>query len=457
MIFILTYVYYFDICQYHSTLSFVYNIERMARLQQSISQYYQQVCQTLKDHDQWRRQTLNLSAAENIASPLVKKMLASDLTQRYADYQGRDPQARKYQGTRYIQQVEALTTQILQEVFHAQYVEVRGISGHITDIAVMLGLARPGSTICEVASEPGGHGDGRKLCENPLIDARIAYLPFDPVEYTLDLPKTIELMRNQRPNLVKLGSSCFLFPHPVREIRAEADRLGDIYVAYDASHVFGLVASGLFQDPLAEGAHVVMGSAHKTLPGPQGGIILSNDAAVAEKVSAAIYPILVSNHHLSRMPALSMALLETLAFGREYAQQIVANARKLGEEIHSRGVPVVAAHKGFTQSHTILLQTGQFGDNKEIANRLDEANIIVNACRLPAELGGQGLRIGLQEITHLGAKETDMPAIADFIVKVVRNEAEAPLIARQVAEYRQGFQEVIYNLEKQMVKACMSG
>jgi glycine hydroxymethyltransferase len=420
--------------------------EKEWKVEKKVEHYYQEIIHTLKTHDEWRSQTLNLSAAENVHSPSVKKALSSDLTQRYADYQGRNPAARKYQGTRYIQQLESLVTELILEVFHARYAEIRGISGHITDVAVMLGLTAPGGTILEIGSDPGGHGDGRKLCENPLIDAKIGFLPFDAKEYTVDLPQTIQMMREVRPSLIKLGTSSFLFPHPVAEIREEAERLGGMHVVYDASHVFGLIAGGLFQDPLTEGAQVMMGSTHKTMPGPQGGLILMNDAAIAEKVSAAVYPILVSNHHLSRLPGLSVALLELLAFGKEYAAQIVANARRLGDEIHRRGVPVVAAHKGYTRSHTILLQTRQFGDNHVLADRLDEANIIVNASRLPAELGSQGIRIGLQEITHLGAKEDDMEKIADFIVKIIRNEKSPAEIAPQIAEYRKDFQEVAYDL-----------
>lgn len=404
--------------------------------------YFQKIQQTLQRHQSFRKQTLNLSAAENVHSPAVDKLLVSDLTQRYADYQGRDPRARKYQGTRFIQEIETVTTELVRQVFHVNYVELRGISGHVTDVGVMLGLTTPGSYILELASEPGGHGDGRKLCENPLINAKIAFLPFDPQNYTLDLPKTIQQMRERRPSLVKLGSSSFLFPHPVAAICEEARRLGNMYVAYDASHVFGLIAGGRFQDPLAEGADVVMGSTHKTLPGPQGGMILSNDEEVIEKVSSAIYPVLVSNHHLARLPALSMALLEMLIFGESYANQIIANAKKLGEEIHRRGIPVVAAHRGFTESHTILLQTRNFSDNKELANRLDDAGIIVNACRLPAELGGQGLRIGVQEITRLGAKEPDMEQIARFITDVICGESRPEDMAEKVSEFRKGFQDI---------------
>lgn len=401
---------------------------------------------TLNEHERWRSNALNLSAAENAQSPAVKGLLTSDLTQRYADYQGRDTSARKYRGTRYIQSIEALTTELLQKVFSAGFVELRGVSGHITDIAVMLGLTRPGGIILETGSDPGGHGDGRKLCENPLISAQIAYFPFDARQYTIDLDRTIAYMREHRPNLIKLGTSSFLFPHPVAAIREEADRLGDMWVAYDASHVFGLIAGGRFQDPLREGAHVMMGSSHKTLPGPQGGLILSNDAAAIEKVSAAIYPILVSNHHLARLPALSMALVENLLYGREYAAQIIANARQLAEQIHRLGVPVVAAHKGYTESHTILLQTKDFGDNQEIARRLDDEKIIVNASRLPSELGGHGIRIGVQEITRRGAKETDMKAIAQLIVQVIRKQRPAGQTAMQVEAFCSGFQSLSFAL-----------
>ncbi len=410
-------------------------------------EYRDALLTSLREQESWRKRTLSLSAAENTLSPAVRSSLVSDLVHRYGDYQGRDASDRKYQGTRYIQQIESLTTELAQQVFHASHVELRAVSGHTADLAVILGLVRPEGAILDLGPEAGGHRAAEKLCSNPLIKAHVEFLPFDWELYNIDLSKTLKMMRELRPSLVLLGSSLFLFPHPVAAIKEEARRLGDMHVAYDASHVFGLLAGRAFQDPLGEGADVVMGSTHKTLPGPQGGLILTNDGSVAERVSAAVYPILVSNHHLFRMPALALALIEMMTFGKEYAGQVVANAKALGEAIQGTGVPVVGASRGFTESHTLLLQTHELGESRDLANRLEEANITVNRIRLPEPLGGQGLRLGVQEITRLGARETDMASVAGFVCDILLAKTPPAIVAGAVADFRASLPGVVFALD----------
>jgi glycine hydroxymethyltransferase len=256
-------------------------------------------------------------------------------------------------------------------------------------------------------------------------------------------------MRKLRPNLILLGTASLLFPLPVAEICYEARRLETVSVAYDASNVLGLIAGGQFQDPLADGVDLLFGSTHHTLPGPQGALILTNNFRAASAVSTAVSPTLVNNHHLGRIPGLATALLEMLEFGKVYAAQMVANARALGAEILHLGIPVVAAQKGFTQSHVILLQTSHLDDHKLLAERLEKAGIIVNICHLPHELGDQGLRIGVQEITHQGAMETDMLPIAAFIVDILRGTRTPESVAGSVAEFRKQFQQAYYTFPEE--------
>jgi len=390
----------------------------------------------VNEHEKWRSECINLIASENVLSSYVKRYLNCDLVQRYGDYVGRDFTVRKYQGTRWVEQIEELVTNLAAELYGAKYAELRAISGHLAGAAVIMALTKPGDVILEVSREIGSHRMAYKLGLTPAMPLDVRFLPFDPWAYNVDVAQAVEMIQRVKPRMVILGSSNFLFPHPVRELAEALQPFPETILAYDASHVFGLIAGGRFQDPIAEGAQIVFGSSHKTLPGPQGGFILSNSLEFMERIAEAIYPALVTNHHLFRLPALGMALLELKHWGAAYADQIIANAQRLGAAIHSRGVEVVSKNGHFTESHTILLRVAPFGTGRGVAARLENANIIVTAAHLPEALGTEGVRIGVQEITRMGAKENDMESLAELIVDVIigtRSPQDSVPLARESA------------------------
>ncbi len=386
----------------------------------------------VRDHAAWRRRCINLIASENAISPAVRAQLGTDLVGRYGDYAGRDADHRKYFGTPYVREIERRVSDLACRVFGARYAELRALSGHIAGAGVLLGLCRPGDVVLEVGGDGGGHRMASKLAEGRLIDLDVRFLPFDTERWNVDIEAATGLIADVRPRLVILGSSTFLFPHPVRELAAAVHRVEGAALAYDASHVFGLIAAGHFQRPLAEGADVIFGSTHKTLPGPQGGLILCDDERIVDAVTTAIYPALVTNHHLARPAALGLALLESERWGAAYMAATVANARRLGAELAGRGLPVAGAHDGYTRSHTLLVGTGGHGGAEETGALLEQAGIIVTAARLPAHLGRVGVRLGTQEITRLGASEDDMPALADLLVAAVTRRATPDELAPRV-------------------------
>jgi glycine hydroxymethyltransferase len=391
--------------------------------------------QLLAAHEAWRGQTINLIASENALSPAVRAALSSDLLGRYADYTGRDLSARRYRGTRYVEQIEREAVRIAQETFHAEQVELRPISGHVAGAAVLLGLCRPGDLVLEPGRDGGGHREGGKLAASSLVPLEIQYLPFDGARYNVDAQATARLIEERHPRIVILGSSNYLFPHPVAEVAAAARRQPETLLVYDGSHVMGFLAAGRFQDPLGEGADLVFGSTHKTLPGPQGGIIFSNRADLMERIAEATYPALVTNHHPFRIPALALALLEMQAWGPAYADRIVANANALGAALEGEGVPCVRVDGRYTQSHTILACVVQFGPAGAVAERLEGAGIITTAAHLPQLWGVEGVRIGLQEITRRGAAQGDMPALASLISRAVRGTRNLHTIAADAAAF----------------------
>jgi len=387
------------------------------------------------EHERWRSQTLNLIASENIISPAVRSALDSDLEGRYADYPGRDMTARRYRGNRYIVAIEEAAAALARDVFRARYVELRPLAGHIAGVAVLMGLCRPGDVVLETGRDGGGHREAGRLIAAPLARLDVQYLPFSGARYNVDPDATIQLIEATKPRVVILGSSNFLFPSPVREIATAVHAHGG-YLAYDGSHVMGFLAANRFQDPLREGADLVFGSTHKTFPGPQGGIIFSERDDVMESVTGALVPSLVTNHHPVRMPGLAVALLEMQAFGATYMDAVRENAQALGEMLTRAGVPCVCVDGRYSESHCILARVDAFGARDIVAARLEEAGIITTSALLPESLGTEGIRMGVQEMTRLGATTSTMGQVAHLFADAVASRRPSEAIASEAAAIR---------------------
>jgi glycine hydroxymethyltransferase len=248
------------------------------------------------------------------------------------------------------------------------------------------------------------------------------------------------------------GASVFPFPHPVKELAQTIHDAGAT-IGYDAAHVSGLIAGGVFQDPLREGADVMSLSTHKTFFGPQHGSVVSWNQH-ADKIKRAVFPGMVSNHHLHAVAGLAIACAEMLEFGKEYTRQIVKNSKALAQALYESGFKVLAEHKGFTESHVVLIDITQQGDGGTIEELLEKANIIINRNLLPWDIKeGRhfmhpgGIRLGTSEITRLGMKESQMPEIAEFIKRVVLDKEDVEIVKGDVAEFRKDFQTVHYCFE----------
>jgi len=224
-------------------------------------------------------------------------------------------------------------------------------------------------------------------------------------------------------------------------------------VAYDAAHVSGLIAGGQFQDPLREGADVMMMSTHKTLFGPQGGAVVSWEKYAAQ-IKTATFPSNTSNHHLHTVAGKAVAFAEMLEFGGEYASEIVANAQALGQALYECGLNTLAESKGFTKSHQIAVDTTKCGLGGDVERALEKANIIVNRQLLPGDIqAGRhyqnpgGIRLGVSEITRLGMKRSQMAEIAEFIKRVVVDKEPPEKVKTDVTTFRKDFQKVHYAFE----------
>lgn len=369
----------------------------------------------LDSHRSYRQNCLNLIASENVPSPFVESHLVEELNQRYGNYTGIDLTERFYQGNKFIVEIESYAHQLAKDLFRANFVDLRPLSGNIAGIATTFALCRPGDTVLEVGN---GHQYANKLASSGLkVDLKSVSIPWDDARSNIDLPATIELIQEHRPRVVNIGSGIFLFPQPTSALKQAMIKVNpDSYLVYDAAHVLGLIAGGQFQSPLEEGTDVIISSTHKTMAGPQGGMVLTNDRLIAERIGLAIAPLLESNHHLSRLPALAATFMEWNEFGTDHATAIVRNAKALGQALADRGLSLVGSDLGYTESHTLIPMVSQFGPAKALADQLEACHIITGA------VGADRLRIGVQEVTRRGMDEADAPLVADCIVDALKGD-----------------------------------
>jgi len=349
----------------------------------------------------------------------------------------------------------------MKRLFNAEFVDVRPVSGVVANLVVYTTFTNPGDVMMALSIPCGGHiSMGKKELggtAGAVHDLVVEYLPLDYKELNIDVDKTKErvkklIQEGKPPKLAMFGASVFPFPHPVREL-ADAFHEAGATVAYDAAHVAGLIAGGCFQDPLREGADVVTLSTHKTLFGPQHGAVLSWEK-YADRIKRATFPGLVSNHHLHAVAGVAIACAEMLEFGRGYAQQIVKNSKALGQALYERGLDVLAEHKGFSESHVVLIDITKYGDGGTIEKELERANIIINRNLLPWDIkAGRhfmhpgGIRLGTQEVTRLGMKEAEMVEIAEFIKRVVVDKEDVEKVKGDVVEFRKDYRRVLYCFE----------
>ncbi len=409
------------------------------------NQKIEKLTSLLNQHHEYRETCLNLIASENTPSPLVEELFDERLARRYGNYQGIDLYQRNYKGNHYIAEIEAWTQELAKELFNAKFVDFRPLSGNIAGIATTFALAEPGDIALEVGD---GHRYAHKLASSPLkVDLQSIPIPWDGHKSNIDLTATVELIKKHKPKIVNIGSGVFLFPQPVAELKSAMRQANpESFLIYDAAHVIGLIAGGRFQSPFTEGADVIISSTHKTLAGPQGGIVLTNDKSIAERIGKTLYPLLMSNHHLSRLPALAGTFVEWLACGTTHADAIVANAKALGQALADRNIPMLGAEIGFTESHTLIPIVDTFGDGGELANQLEACHIIAGAARLSPEVGTSGLRFGVQEVTRWGMTPEDAPDIADCIVDALSGE-DPDKVKPKVARVAQGFRTIQFTVK----------
>jgi glycine hydroxymethyltransferase len=426
---------------------------------------FRKLIQATENHERYRDQEcMNMIASEGIKSPAVRQAqaLCPDLEGRYAEGDNDDVghvKKRYYQGQKYMSPIEDYATDLMKDLFKASWADTRLVSGTHANLATFKGLslATKNTKMVVTPLSCGAHisHDYTGLAGSVLGIQDINHV-YNIDEMNIDTDRSADVIRAAKPGIVTFGGSLFLFPHPIKELKAVCDEVG-AYVAYDASHVLGLIAGGQFQDPLREGADFIASSTHKTFPGPQGGVVMGNPKGVhmekaVKKIQYAIFPLSASSTHLGRLPALGVAALEMKLFGKDIASQIVKNAQTAGQYLYENGVRVLCEHKGFTRSHQIAVDIRAYGGGNKIAQNLEDANIILNKNLLPyddqsSKGDPSGLRIGFQDITRRGFREGDVKHLCDLILDIIKAKRTPAEVKTDVLALKKEFNTVKYGFQ----------
>jgi len=402
-----------------------------------------EVHQLLRQHSRYMdTECLNLYAGTNVMNPRAQKLLASGVGSRPSlGYPGD-----KYEmGMQYAEQLEIMAAELLKEIFHCQFVEFRVGSGSLANLYAFMATCKPGDRIMAFPASAAGHVTHHAEGAAGLYGLEVQAVPFDGEQMAIDLSELRKQARELKPKLIVVAGSLCLFPYDVAGVRAIADEVG-AYVLYDAAHMSGLIAGGAFQQPLAEGAHLMTMSTYKSFGGPPAGLVLTNEAALAQKLDAIAYPGLTANFDLSKTAALILAALDIHEHGKAYAQMCIANAQALAASLYARGCPVhVVEGRGFTVSHHIALPAHQWGGGTKASRLLEPANILTSGIGLPLEpIAGDfnAVRLGTQELTRWGFIPDSMRDVAELICRVLV-KSEAPETVRpEVVALRRNFQDL---------------
>ena len=352
------------------------------------------------------RDCVNLNPATNVMNPRAEAALAAGLGSR---------PSLGYPGDKYEMGLEA-------------------------NLYAFMACCRPGDAVIVPPAAVAGHVTHHEAGAAGLYGLRIHHAPVSADGYTVDVAGLARLAAEVRPALITLGGSLNLVPHPVAEVRAVADEVG-ARLLFDAAHLCGMIAGRAWESPLDQGADLMTMSTYKSLGGPAGGLVVTNDAGLAERIDRIAFPGLTANFDAGRVAALALTMLDWRAHGRAYAAEMAATAAALAEALAAEGLPVFRAGGVATRSHQFALEAARWGGGQRVAKHLRRANLLTCGIGLPAapvEGDVNGLRIGTPEIVRRGMTAGDMGALAGLIARALGPEPEA--VAAEVTAFRQRFE-----------------
>lgn len=391
--------------------------------------------QAIENEGVRQQNNLELIASENIVSKGVLAAQGSILTNKYAEGY---PNKRYYGGCEFVDVVETLAIERAKELFGAKFANVQPHSGSQANTAAYLALIEPGDTVLGMDLSAGGHlTHGSPVNFSGKTYHFVGY-GVDPTTEVIDYEVVRILAREHQPKLIVAGASAYSRTIDFAKFREIADEVG-AKLMVDMAHIAGLVAAGLHPNPVPY-ADIVTTTTHKTLRGPRGGMILTNDEELAKKVNSAIFPGIQGGPLEHVIAGKAVAFKEALdpSF-KEYAQQVIKNAKAMVSIFNKE--PKARLVSGDTDNHLLLMEVTGFGLNgKEAEHLLDSVNITVNKNSIPFEtlspFKTSGIRIGTPAITSRGFKEEDAAKVAELIVKVLSNKDDADVLAQVKQEVK---------------------
>lgn len=398
----------------------------------------QKLYSQIRKDEQTDAKFLHLTSNEPYVSDAARVFAGSRLADRYY-FGGGDDELVDYGaftslGMPGIAELVKAAEEATKEMLGASAVNLNCLSGVHAMMCAILSTTEPGDAVMTVHHDHGGHFATKGIVDR--IGRKHVFTPaYDNDALKFDAQAMAKVFKERDCKALYLDVSYYLNPHNLSEIR---DALGeDAIIIYDASHTMGLIMGQQFQAPLKEGADVICANTHKTLPGPQKGMIAFRDKELGEKANAIIDGCLYSSPHTASMIALATTILEMKEFGQEFAKQIVANSNALGEALHRRGYHVRKANTGrWSENHQVHVITHKIGKHSELWRKLYRNNINVNFDSPDVFKQGFFIRLGTQEITRRGMKEADMERIADFLQRGLNGDNFADEVTAFVGTYR---------------------
>jgi len=395
------------------------------------------------------RSMLHMTSYENQMSATARSFLSSDLGNRYHlgtpdTYNGYDTSVEisgfNCRALPHLHQLELSACQAARTMFDARHVELRPVSGVHAMLTTIASMTKPGDIIYSIAPEDGGHFATKHVAET--LGRVSGYLAWDNELLNIDIKATKEMFQQDAPAMVFLDHGTPLFNLPVSDLKEIIPH--ECLLVYDASHTLGLIAGGCFQNPLSEGADILQGNTHKTFPGPQKAMVLFKDQALGARYSDCVSNGLVSSQHTHHTIALCITILEMERFGKEYAADMLSNAKCLGNNLLSRNIGLVSCRGTYTTSHELLIDAGWHDNHLNAADRLFESNISVNG---RIAFSRPTIRLGVQEITRRGLKNRQMVQIAELLDWCLSASRSKEYVKSRVAELTSEFQTIHYSFD----------
>ncbi|MCP4182774.1 MAG: aminotransferase class I/II-fold pyridoxal phosphate-dependent enzyme [Hyphomicrobiales bacterium] len=388
------------------------------------------------------RDCFNLNPATNVMNPRAEAVMAQGLGSRPSlGYPGD-----KYEmGLEAIEEIEVICAELCAEVFDAKYAEIRVASGALSNLYGFMAICKPGDSIIVPPATIGGHVTHHKGGCAGLYGLQIHQAPVNADGFTVDVEALEKLAKKVHPKLISIGGSLNLFPHPVKEIRAIADEVG-AKVLFDAAHQCGIIAGGAWPNPLNEGAHLMTMSTYKSLSGPAGGLIVTNDAEIAERLDAIAFPGMTANFDVAKSAALAITMADWKIHGAKYAKAMTEVSQSLACELDAIGLPVFAKRRSFTRSHQFAVKAADFGGGQTASKKLRQSGFLACGIGLPIPAVSNdlnGLRIGSPELVRWGIKVEHTKQLAELIARALTtNNPES--LSEEVSTMRKQFGKMHY-------------